>query len=103
CVLTLLLLVTGLFVQDVSAQQAVCPLSQGYWANNSQSWATTNLMLGTQFYNQTELQALVPGGGGDASTILAVQLIAAKLNIAAGADPAPASAAILRGDMLLGQ
>jgi hypothetical protein len=60
-------------------------------------------MLGTQFYTQAELLAISPGGGGDASTILAVQLIAAKLNIAAGADSAPVGAALLQADTLLGQ
>lgn len=81
----------------------VCPLGQGYWANHPESWATSSLMLGTQFYTQAELLAIVPGGGGDASTILAVQLIAAKLNIAAGADPTPVGAALLTADSLLAQ
>jgi hypothetical protein len=60
-------------------------------------------MLGAQFYSQAELQAIVPGGGGDASTILAVQLVATKLNVAAGADPTPIAAALLQADTLLGQ
>lgn len=105
----LILLVVVLLTSALAAQGAltqatpVCPLGQGYWANHSESWPTTSLMLGTQFYTQAELLALVPGGGGDASTILAVQLIATKLNIAAGADPTPISAALLTADTLLGQ
>ena len=102
--LVILLLTSGLIAQSALAQTSpVCPLGQGYWANHPESWATTSLMLGTQFYTQAELLALVPGGGGDASTILAVQLIAAKLNIAAGADPTPISGALLTADSLLGQ
>jgi hypothetical protein len=102
--LVILLVISGLAVLDAQAQTPpVCPLGQGYWANHPESWATTSLMLGTQFYTQAELLAIVPGGGGDASTILAVQLIAAKLNIAAGADPTPISAALLTADSLLGQ
>jgi hypothetical protein len=40
-------------------------------------------------------------GGGDASMILAVQLIAAKLNIAAGSDPTPIVSTITHADSLL--
>lgn len=102
--LTVLLLVFALVGQGAGAQSVtVCPLGQGYWANHPEAWTVNSLMLGTQFYNQAELLALTPGGGGDASTILAVQLVAAKLNVAAGADPTQASTAILEADRLLGQ
>jgi hypothetical protein len=102
--ITVLLFAFAFVGHSAGAQSVtVCPLGQGYWATHPEAWAVNSLMLGTQFYNQTELLALTPGGGGDASTILAVQLIAAKLNIAAGADPAQASTAILQADSLLGQ
>ena len=60
-------------------------------------------MMGVQFYSQAELLAIMPGGGGDASTILAVQLAATKLNIAAGADATQISATMLQADALLAQ
>ena len=102
--LVMLVLMSGLAALDAQAQTPqVCPLTQGYWANHPENWAANSLMLGTQFYTQAELLALMPGGGGDASTILAVQMIATKLNIAAGADPASISAALLTADSLLGQ
>jgi len=59
-------------------------------------------MLGSQTYNMTELLAILNSpGGGDASMILAVQLIAAKLNIANGADGTPVSSTIIHADSLL--
>ena len=59
-------------------------------------------MLGSQTYTQAELlQILNTPSGGDASLILAKQLIAAKLNIAAGSDPTPVSSTITHADSLL--
>ena len=59
-------------------------------------------MLGSQTYNMTELLAILnTPTRGDASIILAKQLIAAKLNIAAGADPTPVSSTITHADSLL--
>lgn len=81
----------------------VCPHSQGYWANHPNEWSVTTLMLGTQFYSQAELLALLPGGGGEASTQLAIQLAATKLNLAAGTDPAPITSAMLQADAVLVQ
>jgi hypothetical protein len=60
------------------------------------------LTLGSQTYTKAELLAILNNpGGGDASMILAVQLIAAKLNIAAGSDPTPISSTITHADSLL--
>jgi hypothetical protein len=59
-------------------------------------------MLGSQTYTKAELlQILNTPSGGDASIILAKQLIAAKLNIAAGADTTPVSSTITHADSLL--
>jgi hypothetical protein len=79
-----------------------CPLSQGYWKNHSDAWPVTSLTLGNETYTQAELLALLRTPvRGDASLILAHQLIAAKLNIANGSDPAPVSATIADADSLL--
>ena len=54
-------------------------------------------------YGQTPLLALLKEPGqGDASVILTRQLIAAKLNIAKGANPTPISQALTRADGLMG-
>jgi hypothetical protein len=59
-------------------------------------------MLGSQTYTKAELlRILNTSSGGDASIILAIQLIAAKLNIAAGSDPTPVSSTITHADSLL--
>jgi hypothetical protein len=80
----------------------VCPLTQGYWKNHPNAWPVNSLMLGSQTYTQAELlQILNTPSGGDASIILAKQLIAAKLNTAAGADATPISSTITHADSLL--
>ena len=73
-----------------------CPHAKGYWKNNPNLWPASALpmTLGTQTYTQTELLRILrtsvgSGRNADASLILADQLIAAKLNIANGSDPAP--------------
>jgi len=79
-----------------------CPQGQGFWENHPEAWPVTSLTLGSQTYTQAELLALFDTPPrGDASLILADQLIAAKLNIANGADPTPISATIADADRLL--
>ena len=54
-------------------------------------------------YDKSELKKIIGGDGrnGDASLVLAGQLIAAKLNLANGSDPAPVSGTIDDADALL--
>jgi hypothetical protein len=79
-----------------------CPQGQGSWKNNPDAWPVTSLMLGSQTYSQTELLTILKTPvKGDASLILADQLIAAKLNIANGSDPTPVSSTITNADSLL--
>lgn len=83
-------------------QPAACTQGQGYWKNHSNAWPVSSLTLGSQNYSKTQLlQILGKPGGGDASVIMAVQLIAAKLNVANGSDPTPVSDAIAFADGLL--
>jgi hypothetical protein len=79
-----------------------CPFTQGYWKNHPDAWPVTSLTLGSETYTEAELLAILRTPvRGDASLILAHQLIAAKLNIANGSDPAPVSATIADADSLL--
>jgi len=81
---------------------ATCPLSQGFWKTHPDAWPVTSLTLGSQTYTQAELLALFDiSPRGDASLILAQQLIAAKLNLANGALPTPISPTITDADHLL--
>jgi len=101
-------------VTDACGQAAVCPfkvtvkkaavlpLSPGYWKNHPCAWPTNSLTLGSQTYSKSELLKILKSSkGGDASMILANQLIAAKLNLLNGADPAPISGLVAQGDALL--
>jgi hypothetical protein len=81
-----------------------CPQGQGFWKNHPDTWRVTSLTLGSQTYTQAELLALFDTPpSDDASVILAHRLIAAKLNIANGSNPAPISSAIADADKLLSQ
>jgi hypothetical protein len=96
---------------DISAfevQATVCPQPEGYWKNNPDAWPVSALpmTLGSQTYTQTELLTILRTPTGkrtkaDASLILADQLIAAKLNIANGADGTPVSSTIADADAVL--
>ena len=68
--------------------------------------AVISLVLGSQTYSQPELLRIFKTATGtgikaDASLILADQLMAAKVNIANGSDPAPVSTTITHADSLL--
>ena len=85
---------------------APCPQPQGYWKNNPDAWPVNSLTLGSQTYTETELLTTLKtrigsGPKADASLILADQLIAAKLNIANGADGTPVSSTITHADSVL--
>ncbi|UWZ83402.1 putative Ig domain-containing protein [Occallatibacter riparius] len=93
----------GIVTCSITVAPAVykCPLSHGYWKNHSK-WPVSSLTLGNQTYTQPQLVALLRTPvAGDASLILAYQLIAAKLNIANGSDPTQALATIVNADALL--
>ena len=69
------------------AQPGVCVFSQGFWKNHPEAWPVTELQLGNLTYNQQELLSILRQPvRGNGLVLLAHQLIAAKLNIANGAD-----------------
>jgi hypothetical protein len=79
-----------------------CVLGQGFWKSHLDAWPVSSLTLGSQTYTQSELLSLFDTPvKGDASLILAGQLIAAKLNIANGSNPTPINATITEADRLL--
>jgi uncharacterized delta-60 repeat protein len=83
---------------------STCPKTHGYWKTHPESWPVDSLVLGSQTYNKNELLTLLGlTSNTDASITLARQLIAAKLNIASGSDPAPVASAITASDALLSQ
>ncbi len=79
-----------------------CTLTQGYWKNHENNWPVTVLTLGTITYTQEQLLAVLgQEATGNGLVTLAHQLIAAKLNIANGADPSAISATITAADALI--
>ena len=88
-----------------------CTLTQGFWkthgpipvGNNTNQWAVTSLTLGTVSYTDLQLLSIFnTPAGGNGLISLAHQLMAAKLNIAKGADATDISAAITAADALIG-
>ena len=81
-----------------------CTLTQGYWKNHPTQWPVQSLTLGTVNYNQTQLLSILNRPvQGNGLISLSHQLIAAKLNRAAGASvPASVAMAIANADTLIG-
>jgi len=100
-----------LFCATDSCPVESCTFTQGYWkthgpiptGNNSNEWPVTGLTLGTVAYTDLELQSIFDTpAGGNGLISLAHQLIAAKLNVANGADGTSVAGAIAAADALIG-
>ena len=86
-----------------SGTPGVCVRGQGYWKNHPEAWPVTELQLGNVTYTQQQLlDILHEPVRGNGLLILAHQLIAAKLNIASGADPSCIEGTIAEADALIG-
>ncbi len=84
-----------------AAQTPECPKTQGYWQANPEAWPVSSLTLGAETYAKNELLGLLASPArGDASVVLAQQMIAARLNIANGVDPTPVGAILEHADAL---
>jgi hypothetical protein len=90
-----------------------CTLTQGYWkthgpggcvaGNNTNEWPVTLLTLGTVTYTDLEVCSILnTPAAGNGLIVLAHQLIAAKLNVAKGADGTAVAQAIADADALIG-
>ena len=93
------------------SEEDSCTYTQGYWkthgpdakGGNANVWPVNNLYLGTPNYIDAQLQDILdkaPAGNG--LVIFAHQLIAAKLNVANGADDTDVAATITAADALIG-
>jgi cell division septation protein DedD len=64
-----------------------CTYTQGYWKNHPEAWPVDVIAIGGATYSKEEAIAILETPPkGDATYILAHQLIAAKLNVLNGAD-----------------
>jgi hypothetical protein len=100
-----------LFCSTSACVSDSCTLTQGYWkthgpiptGNNSNEWPANELTLGSVLYTDLQLQSIFDTpAGGNALVALAHQLIAAKLNVANGADDSAIAGAIASADALIG-
>lgn len=74
----------------------------GYWKNHPSAWPVTSLTLGNVVYNQSQLLGILKTAvKGDKSISFAQQLIAAKLNVAAGNDSSCIAGTIAAADQWL--
>lgn len=65
-----------------------CARSHGFWKNHLDLWPTDWLMIGGVEYATAGLEDLLNYHGPDGSHHLALQLVATKLNLLVGSDPA---------------
>jgi hypothetical protein len=80
-----------------------CTLTQGYWKNHEKAWPVAELRLGATTYTKAELLAILrTPTEGNGLISMAHQLIAARLNIAAGASTAGIQATLDEADALIG-
>ena len=88
-----------------------CTYTQGYWkthgpvptGNNTDVWPVNSITLGTVLYADVEMQSIFDQpAAGNGLISLAHQLMAAKLNIANGADGTAVTSAINDADALIG-
>ncbi len=80
-----------------------CTYTQGYWKNHAERWPASYLTLGTVNYSASQLLSIFNKSvSGNGLISLAHQLIAAKLNIANGANPSGVAGTIAAADALIG-
>jgi hypothetical protein len=90
-------------VSGTTTESTNCTYTWGYWRNHVELWPATSLTLGSVNYTQAELISILDEPvAGNGLISLAHQLIAAKLNILAGADPSAAAATIAAADAQIG-
>jgi cysteine-rich repeat protein len=80
-----------------------CTYTQGYWKNHADAWPVDSVELGSVSYSKAEALAIFATPvRGNGLIALAHQLIAAKLNVAAGADDSAIADAIAAADAAIG-
>jgi len=78
---------------------ANCTRTHGFWKTHPQVWPLQTVAIGGVTYTQEQALAILKiSPDGDATFLLAQQLIAARLNIAAGANPGAVANALQQAD-----
>ena len=93
----------SVIVSNTTTESQNCTYTIGFWKTHPEAWPVVGLTLGTVFYTNAELLSILNSSvGGNGLISLAHQLIAAKLNIANGADPSAINATITLADAQIG-
>lgn len=101
---------SSLLQVSTQACSSSCTYSQGFWkthgpvptGNNLDQWPVNSMTLGTVLYTDLQMQSIFDQPAqGNGLISLAHQLIAAKLNIANGADGSAVTQAINDADALI--
>ena len=80
-----------------------CLYTQGYWKNHTSVWPLSSMMLGNVTYTAAQLLSILnTPAQGNGLIFLAHQLIATKLNLAAGASGAAIASTVTAADALIG-
>jgi hypothetical protein len=95
------------YLDDVSviseSPATPCVRGQGYWKNHPDQWPVIQLLLGNNAYDKEQLLSILHQPvRGNGLVLLAYQLIAAKLNIANGADGSCIAQTLADADALIG-
>jgi hypothetical protein len=95
------------YLDDVSviseSPPTPCVRGQGYWKNHPDEWPVIQLLLGNNAYDKEQLLSILHQPvRGNGLVLLAHQLIAAKLNIANGADTSCIEQTLADADALIG-
>jgi hypothetical protein len=88
-----------------AATVAVPECTQGFWKTHPEAWPVgcTPMLLGTVLYTKTELLSIFnQPASGNGLISLAHQLIATKLNLCNGSNPANIAATVAAADALIG-
>lgn len=104
-VLALALAPRSAFAGTVTPPRAVkqdCTYTIGYWKTHPDAWPVNTVTLGTITYNAAQLLLILNQPvQGNGLVSLSQQLIAAKLNVAQGADATPVATTITSADALI--
>ena len=95
------------FLDDVTviseSPSTPCVRGQGYWKNHPDQWPVLQLLLGNNAYDNEQLLSILHQPvRGNGLVLLAHQLIAAKLNVANGADASCIEQTLADADALIG-
>jgi len=94
--------VIQVFEIPVSIEIPDCTHGVGYWKSHSDAWPVEEIDIGGVTCSKAEaIDILKTSPGGDATYILARQLIATKLNLLRGADASALEATVIDADSWL--